>query len=245
MRESRARCTINVTQQYGTTAFPLLLFISRLTDATRRRIDESVCPETKAKFDNSCSFSLSLSLSLSLFPPPLLLFLSSFHISSSFFFNRGDDNLAVIHRVDKRFLFRFLESTPPSPSSYSIESSRILRHRDSNFKRRLSKRVREEEKIPDDEARRKKLQYPLTDTAYIFNILPFRVLGIFPRISAILIRERYMIPSVASFERWYSSFRPSIKKNYDFTNFIHDISFIIFIASMFRCQKIALSLLYR
>ena len=162
------------------------------------------------------------SLSLSLFPPPPLRPLSSFHISSSFFFNRGDDNLAVIHRVDKRFLFRFLESTPPSPPSYSIESSRILRHRDSNFKRRLSKRVREEEKIPDDEARRKKHQYPLTDTAYIFNILPFRVLGIFPRISAILIRERYMIPSVAPLERWYPSFRPSIKKNYDFTNFIRE-----------------------
>lgn len=108
MRESRARCTINVTQQYGTTAFPLLLFISRLTDAIRRRIDESVCPETKAKFDNSCSFFFSL--------PPLPL--SSFHISSSFFSNREDDNLTVIYQVDRRFLF--LESTPPSPPSYRI-----------------------------------------------------------------------------------------------------------------------------
>lgn len=156
-----------------------------------------------------------------------------------------------MYQVDKIFIF----SAPRINASSSSKLSnlrRILRHRDSKFKRPLSKRVREEEKIPDDdEARGRSINILLRirHTSLISFLLESSEYSLLGFLQFLFEKEIYYtsverierVSKVSSIHKEKLRFHELYSRNAN-----NDTSFIIFIATMFRCQKIALSLfLYR
>ena len=144
-----------------------------------------VCLETKAKFDNSCcslllsflSVCLSVCLSLSLSLPPLSLSLLFQRLPNIF---SSDTIFLPVRRINAS------SSNVIESGGYCVADGTGIWTLSGVFQSVL------EEKIPETRLA-KKYQYPLTDMTYIFNIFLFGVLGIFPKISAILIRKRYMV----------------------------------------------------